>query len=140
MRGRRKNSRSLRWHKVTPSFDGVSAVDRVYTFSRVKKTDPVRYENLVEFGNDVASRSDDPAVWYMRISIRNFAAYKRASTEGQTSGNRRAIRPLFACDQIPSCSRVWRAFPSYFFRPSALQTVVPKTPHHSQVSEIYPIT
>jgi len=38
-----------------------NAVDHVYKFSVMKKTDPVRYEKLIEYGNDIARQWDDPA-------------------------------------------------------------------------------
>jgi hypothetical protein len=38
-----------------------NAVDHVYKFS-VKRTDPVRYRELIDYGNDVARQWDDPAV------------------------------------------------------------------------------
>lgn len=38
-----------------------NAVDYVYKFGLMKKTDPVRYEKLIEYGNEVARQWDDPA-------------------------------------------------------------------------------
>jgi hypothetical protein len=38
-----------------------NAVDHVYKFSVMKKNDPVRYKQLVEYGNEVAYQWDDPA-------------------------------------------------------------------------------
>ena len=39
-----------------------NAVDHVYKFSLMKRADPLRYEKLIEYGNEVAHRWDDPAV------------------------------------------------------------------------------
>jgi hypothetical protein len=39
-----------------------NAVDHVYKFSVMKKTDPARYRNLLKYGNEVARQWDDPAV------------------------------------------------------------------------------
>lgn len=39
-----------------------NAVDHVYKFSLMKKTDPVRYEKLVAYGNEVARGWDEPMV------------------------------------------------------------------------------
>jgi hypothetical protein len=39
-----------------------NAVDHVYKFSVIKKSDPLRYKELVDYGNDVASAWDDPVM------------------------------------------------------------------------------
>jgi hypothetical protein len=39
-----------------------NAVDHVYKFSVMKKTDPARYRKLLKYGNEVARQWDDPAV------------------------------------------------------------------------------
>ncbi len=39
-----------------------NAVDHVYKFSLMKKADPVRYEKLIEYGNEIARKWDEPAV------------------------------------------------------------------------------
>jgi hypothetical protein len=38
-----------------------NAVDHVYKFSVMKKTDPVRYKRNIEYGNRIASEWDEPA-------------------------------------------------------------------------------
>src|ERR1700723_2543478 len=37
-----------------------NAVDHVYKFGVVKKTDPVRYQEIIKYGNEVAEQWDDP--------------------------------------------------------------------------------
>jgi hypothetical protein len=37
-----------------------NAVDHVYRFSVIKKTNPVRYEKLIEYGSKIARGWDDP--------------------------------------------------------------------------------
>jgi hypothetical protein len=39
-----------------------NAVDHVYKFSVIKKSDPLRYKEIVDYGNDVASAWDDPVM------------------------------------------------------------------------------
>jgi hypothetical protein len=39
-----------------------NAVDHVYKFSVIKKSDPLRYKRLLDYGNDVASAWDDPVM------------------------------------------------------------------------------
>jgi hypothetical protein len=38
-----------------------NAVDHVYKFSVIKKTDPLRYQEIIKYGNEVAHRWEDPA-------------------------------------------------------------------------------
>jgi hypothetical protein len=39
-----------------------NAVDHVYKFSVIKKSDPLRYKQLIDYGNDVASAWDEPVM------------------------------------------------------------------------------
>jgi hypothetical protein len=39
-----------------------SAVDHVYKFGVIKKSDPLRYKELVDYGNNVASAWNDPVM------------------------------------------------------------------------------
>ena len=39
-----------------------NAVDHIYKFSMMKKSDPVRYRQLVEYGNKVAADWDEPTI------------------------------------------------------------------------------
>jgi hypothetical protein len=38
-----------------------NAVDHVYKFSVIKKTDPIRFQEIIDYGNRVARQWDDPA-------------------------------------------------------------------------------
>jgi hypothetical protein len=39
-----------------------SAVDHVYKFSAMKKSEPIRYKDLIGYGNQVAAEWDEPAI------------------------------------------------------------------------------
>jgi hypothetical protein len=39
-----------------------NAVDHVYKFSAMKKSDPARYRELIDYGNQVAAKWDEPAI------------------------------------------------------------------------------